>query len=204
MKKILVLVAVATLLAGLLAFGRSRHAAPSKPIASGYTVDFTVVENGELVSRKKRQVKANGDFLEETDHLNADGSVSKHTRLAGTLTGGAQVIDDARKKLTFLGRAGLITAVTEAELRAQKDYNRDDLLLGFKVIVQRSCDEQKRCTEYWVAPELGSDDLKVDIDFGDGHRLTTEAVKVVKGEPSFQIPDYPVEQGSRLANPGRP
>ena len=71
--------------------------------------------------------------------------------------------------------------------------------------MQRTCDEQKCCTEYWVAPELGSDDdLKVDVDFGDGHRLTTKAVNVVKGEPSFQIPDYPVEQGSRLANLGRP
>jgi hypothetical protein len=193
----------ATLLSALLAYSTTRNRRAASPLRSGYTMELTVLEDGKLVSRATRRVKSNGDFLEETDHLNPDGSVSKHTRLAGTSAGGAVMIDDANKRLTYLGRAGLISAVTDAELKNLKGYNREDSLLGFRVIVQRSCDEIKRCTEYWVAPEIGSDNLKVDVDFGDGHRLTKTATSLMLGEPSFGIPDYPSVAGERVANPAK-
>ena len=202
MKKIILVVAIATLLAGVLAFMRTHNASP-KPIASGFTMMMTVVEDGKLIANVRRQVKSNGDFLEETDHLNSNGSISKITRAAGTASQGAVSIDDVNKRLTFFGRAGVIHSVNEADLKALKNYTREDSLLGYRVIVQRNCDSNTRCTEYWVAPELGSDDVKVDI-VDDGHRITKEAVSVVRGEPSFQVPDYPREVSSRLANPGKP
>jgi|SRR5882724_529495 len=201
MRKIILAVAMAALLAGMLAFMRTHHASP-KPIASGFTVYMTVVVDGKLTANVRRQVKSSGDFLEETEHLNADGSVASQTKAAGTASQGAVAID-ANKKLTFFGRAGVIHSVTEAELKALKTYAREDSLLGYRVIVQRNCDPIARCTEYWQAPELGSDDLKVDIVDGD-HRITKEAVTVVKGEPSFQVPDYPTGVSPRLANPGKP
>ncbi|MDX6498622.1 MAG: hypothetical protein QOG23_1882 [Blastocatellia bacterium] len=202
MKKTILAVAVAMLLAGVLAF-RHSHRASTKPITSGFTMTMTVVEDGKLVANVRRQVKANGDFLEETDHLSSDGSVSKRTKLAGTATQGAVRVDDANRTLTYFGRAGLIHGVTETDLKALNGYAREDSLLGYRVVVQRNCDQPHRCTEYWVSPELGSDDLKVDM-VNDGHRLTKEAISVVKGEPSFEVPDYPTKPASRLANPGKP
>ena len=201
MKKVTLAVAIAALLAGLLAFRRSHHTS-AKPIASGYTAVMTVLDDGKLVSNVLRQVKANGEFLEETDHLNPDGSVSKHTKLAGTLTHGAIIIDDANKTLTYVGRAASIHEVTESDLKAL-GYAREDSLLGYRVIVQRRCDAPQRCTEYWVAPELGSDSIKVDL-VNDGHHLTKQAVNIVKGEPSFQVPDYPTQSSSRPLSGGKP
>lgn len=201
MKQLVLMIATASLLAGVLAFRHSHHPA-SNPIASGYTTVMTVLEDGKLVSNVRRQVKSNGEFLEETDHLNPDGSVSKHTKLAGTLTHGAVIIDDTNRTLTYVGRAAAIHDVTETELKAV-GYVREDSLLGYRVIVQRKCDAPQRCTEYWIAPELGSDDLKVDV-VDDGHHLTKQAVSIVKGEPTFQIPDYPTQSSSRTFSEAKP
>lgn len=97
-----------------------------------------------------------------------------------------------------MGRAALVKGVTKAELKAFKDFHREESLLRFRVMVQRTCDQENRCTEYWVAPELGSDNLKVDLDWGDGHRTTKEAVSVVRGEPSFEIPNYPIKRAESV------
>src|SRR5688572_11746886 len=199
MKTVLLMVAVATLFTGVLTFNRgSRKTAHAKPIAAGYTMDLIVRSDGKLTAKGRRYVKANGDFMEETEHLNPDGSIASRSRFAGTSTHGAVSIDDTTRELKYIGRAALVKGVTAAELKAAKDFHREESLLSFRVIVQRTCDQENRCTEYWVAPELGSDNLKVDLDWGDGHRTTKETVSIVRGEPSFEIPNYPIKRAESV------
>lgn len=74
MKTVLLMVTVATLFTGVLTFNRVSHkTAYAKPIAAGYTMDFTVRSDGNLTAKVRRYVKANGDFMEETEQLNPDG-----------------------------------------------------------------------------------------------------------------------------------
>jgi hypothetical protein len=171
-------------------FSRARKAhAERQALASGFTITYQELENGKLVSTVTRQVKANGEFLEDRTLL----SSGKHSKLAGTLAHGAVRIDDAEKKLFYLGDAAIARRVSESELRynAAKSYLRDDSLLGYRVIVTRRCDAQNvQCSEYWQAIELGAQLLKIDETAPDSH-TTKQAVQIVLGEPSFTVPEIP-------------
>lgn len=209
MKRIIIVFGIAALLSGVLAFSRSRLHKVRLPISSGYTMRMQVVDNGKLTANVRRYVKSNGDFLEETDHLNPDGTLVNTTKLIGTDAQGGMFIDDAEQKLRTVGRAGLIRAITDEEIKSLKDYVREDTLLGYRVLVSKHCDssgdnEAKRCTEYWVAPDLGSDDVKVDFETS-GHHVTKTAITITKGEPSFAEPaNYGVAPASHQANPWKP
>ncbi|MDX6497795.1 MAG: hypothetical protein QOG23_1055 [Blastocatellia bacterium] len=198
--KILTVFAIAVLAMGLIVYGRA-HASrgmqaqmqTNQPLKAGYTVQYTVTENNKVVSMVTRSVKSNGEFLESIDYLDADGSCSKRSKLAGTIEQGAVSIDDAHQKLVYVGPAAL-RSFTEAELRASKHFDREDYFLGHKVTVERDCDDGNvQCAEAWRATDLGGEFLKFDIVSNNGNRRTKEATSVRLGEPSFAVPGYPID-----------
>lgn len=195
--KLITIAAFAILSTGLIAYSRS-HIWNSKPIPrplkSGHVIEFSLSENGHVYATSVRYVKSNGEFLEETFYLNSDGSPGKRTKLAGTVDRGAVVIDDEQQKLKQVGRALLMYDMTEDQIRANGFVDLEESLLGYKVIVQRRCDDAtKECAEFWLAPALGGEPLKFDRISADGGKRTQEATRVRLEEPTFTVPNYPLD-----------
>jgi hypothetical protein len=150
-------------------------------------------ENGKSYATCVRYVKSNGEFLADTAYVSPDGAPEKHTKLAGTIEHGAVVIDETNQKLKHAGSAVLLHATTENEIKAL-GFDREESLLGYRVIVQRRClDQNGHCAEYWLAPDLGGAPLKLELVEPDGTRKTEVATRIVLGEPSFVVPNYPVD-----------
>ena len=193
-KKLITITAFAILLTGVIAFSRRHvstvHSHPQLKI--GFTTEFNLTQNGRLYATSVRYTKSNGEFLEDTNYLNPDGSSARHAKLAGTIDHGAVVIDDANQKLKRAGGAILLHDTTEAEIRAKGSVDREELLLGYKVVVQRHCVNQE-CAEFWLAPDLGGAPLKFDVLAANGDRKTQVATSITIGEPSFVVPSYPID-----------
>lgn len=196
--------AVTILLAGVIAFSHSRKS-PRVPLQSGFIINYTFWEHGLLTGVIKRQVKENGEFLEETVYT--DG---KHRSFAGTEDRGAVVVDGVNKKLHYVGGAGIAQHMTMEQTRksAGPYYVRDDALLGYDVVVSERCTENRsHCTIFWEAPELGNNLLRME-ETGDGVvHVLKDAVAVTRGEPGFTVPDYPVDKTrfeQRKAEQGEP
>lgn len=200
-KSILVLAVIVAAIAAAVAVGfvqRHSSAMPYKPIDSGYTVLFTDTANGKPIANVRRLVKSNGDWLQITDKLNPDGTVST-AKVAGTAAFGATGIDDADRKLVSMGHALRVQAVTQ-DLRAAPAFLRDDTVLGMPAVVQGSCTPEGQCTEFWVAPQLSNDIIKV-VRYNNktGDRFVREPISLTFGEPSFAVPtDYPITRSKLL------
>ncbi len=182
---------VAVLLGGVIAFSHSRKSA-KLPLRSGFIINYTFGEHGLLTAVIKRQVKANGEFLEEFIYTNG-----KHTTFAGTEEGGAVVVDGVNKKLNYVGGALIAQGMTMEQTRksAGPYYVRDDVLLGYDVVVSERCTENRdQCTTFWEAPELGNNLLRMEEASDGVVHIVREAVAVTRGEPGFTVPDYPVDK----------
>jgi hypothetical protein len=182
---------VAILLAGVIAFSHSRKLA-GVPLRSGFIINYTFSEHGLITGVIKRQVKQNGEFLEDVTYT--DG---RHTTFAGTENGGAVVVDGANKKLNYVGGALIAQRMTMEQTRksAGPYYVRDDVMLGYDVVVSERCTEDRsQCTTFWEAPELGNNLLRKEEASEGVVHIVREAVAVTLGEPSFTVPDYPVDK----------
>lgn len=192
---------------GVISYSRNHGwTTRSQPqLRTGHTIEYTFTQNGRVYATSIRYVKSNGEFLEDTNYLKADGSSERHAKLAGTIDRGAVIIDDADKKLKQAGRALLLHETTADEIKARGFFDREESLLGYAIVVQRRCtDQNQECAEIWIAPALGGAPLKFDIISADGGRKTQEATSVRLGEPSFVIPDYLVDTSIRdQAQPGQ-
>jgi hypothetical protein len=194
-RKFLTLIAFLVLLTGVVAFTRSRlhRAQRHEDMRTGFTLQSVLSENGNVYATSVRYVKADGQFFVDTTYLNADGSPGRHAKLFGTADRGALVLDNSNKKLDRAGRAVMLHNTSEAELKAL-GFDREAMFLGYRVIVQRQCvDQNQHCAEYWLAPALGGAPLKFDLTDPDGTRRVEEVTRVIIGEPSFAVPDYPVD-----------
>lgn len=194
--KLITVMAFAVLLTGVITYSRSDGwSSRAKPqLRTGHTIEFRITQNGKVFATSVRYTKSNGEFLEDTNYLNPDGSSASHAKLAGTIDRGAVVVDDVNQKLKQAGRAVLLHDTTEAEIRAIGFVDREESLLGYKVLVQRRCvDQNQECAEFWLAPDLGGAPLKFDIISPDGGRKTQEATRITLGEPSFVVPNYPLD-----------
>lgn len=195
--KLITIAACAVLSTGLIAYSRSRlwNTISNPPqLKSGHIIEFILTENSRTYATSVRYVKSNGEFLEEMFYLNPDGSPGKHTKMAGTIDRGAVVIDDEHQKLKQVGRAVLLHDITEDQIRANGFVDREEWLLGYKVIVQRRCDTgTQECAEFWLAPALGGAPLKFDRISPDGGRRTQEATRIRLEEPRFTVPNYPLD-----------
>ena len=215
--KLITLISVGILLTGAFTYARARWHTSRQPgpLATGFTIEFAMTNNGKVFATSTRYVKSNGEFLEDTNYLNPDGSSNRHAKLAGTIAHGAVGIDDVGQKLHYYGNAAITQALMSIEeIRANPHFVREDMVLGQSVFVTNDCigsPAGRRCAEHWQAPGLGNELLKMVI-MDDGIVGTIkEATKLQLGEPSFVVPDYPVDmtryqelQAQRAMPSGKP
>src|SRR5260370_19358806 len=136
--KLVTFIAFAMLLTGVIVYSRSHisNTRSQARLKTGYTIKSNLTHNWTVYAEEVRYVKSNGEFLADTNYLKPDGSFDRNTKLAGTVDHGAVAIDDTNRKLKQEGRAVLLHDTTEAEIKAL-GFDREDSLLGYKVIVQR-------------------------------------------------------------------
>jgi hypothetical protein len=197
--KVMTIMSMLILGIGAFTYGRARWGVlqPPKPFASGFTIEFAITENGNRLATSTRYVRSSGEFLEDTNYLNPDGSSKRHAKLAGTIDHGAVSIDDAAQKLNYAGHAAIPHQARSVEgLKADPHFVREDSWLGQRVYVTNDCIGSlagRRCAESWVARDLGGELLRMVI-LDDGVVVTIkEATSIQFGEPSFVVPDYPVD-----------
>jgi hypothetical protein len=180
----------------------SRHRRANAHTAKG--VPFTLVRNqrffgkgddkGSLRATITTYTRGDGSWKQFTTSYKDDGSVAGTNTIFGITARGVFGVDDDRQKLVFMSPKHHAThEIDEEQFRKGAQFVRDDVVLGFKVLVQRSEDGYH---EFALCPALGGALLKEVSTTSEG-RSVLEAVKIDLGEPSEndfgKIPDYPVD-----------
>jgi len=190
-------ISVVVLLAGVVTYSHVKSKRGRvNGLPAGFTVNYTLTENGKVTCLSSKSVKSDGEFLEDYNYINADGTSNRHTRMAGTLKYGAVFIDDAQQKLKYIGNAALVhpqSDVDELNFKQSPDFKGENTLLGFHVLVSQQCFPDGGCSEFWNAPALGGEALRIVFS---STNVVKEATEVKMGEPSFSVPEYPVDNST--------
>jgi hypothetical protein len=147
-----------------------------------------------LNATRVRYQKSDGSWKESATYYNRDGSARSSTTTLGITGLGVFEINNNSKTLTFLGpKKHSMHVEDEKSLRSDPEYVRDDLVLGFKVMVQHSLSGSD-FDDVYRAPELGGAIVKIVSGSVTGKGYTVIEPKTIeRGEPSesFAVPDYP-------------
>jgi len=145
--------------------------------------------NGDPVLRELTSTfhSATGAFRSVTTYFHQDGSV-RTTSGFNLPDVGLFHLDRDGKKLVFLSSGSQPEEVTEDVLKRRKGFEREETIAGYHTLVFRSNDGE---TEFWVAPALGGDFLKIKEKKNNGV-IVMEAVQVVLAEPDKSVVDVGV------------
>ena len=176
MKKLIAFTALALL---VLIVGIASYSQTHQP-PQGYTLIQNVTEDGRLVGRQIRKVKASGEFYVVEDHFDQNGQWQKRRLFAGDAKHGLVTIDEEHQKLLHPTHTTLQNPLAQGAQEA-------GYIAGYHVL----CSTGLNGVKIYQAPDLNNEVLKTELpDKG----LVFETVEVIHGEPSFTIPDYQVKQ----------
>jgi hypothetical protein len=207
--KLISYLAIVVLILGVVSTGIGvtvRHSHRVETQAAMTTPPFTMRSNQTsfgiggntpyLNATKVRFQKSDGSWKEVTTYYKRDGSVSAiNKQLAITGVGVFEIHDDIQTLVFLSPKKHAMHLESEDDLRKDPEYARDDVVFGYKVIVQHNSPKGTNYDDIYRAPALGGAILKVVFgETGSSGYTVIEPTKIDLGEPSeseFAIPDYP-------------
>jgi hypothetical protein len=163
-------------------------------IKQGFTLQIRITDyradgSGPIISATKtRYQKADGSWEMLTNYPNGRVDVG-----FGQVGRGVFHVDEKNRRLDYL--SGLSPRdVTEESLRATPGFVAEEALLGFKTFhFHSTLEETGESIDSYLCPALQGYPVKVISTSKNGAKNIYEVTQVVLGEPSFVVPNYPVD-----------
>lgn len=180
---------------------RRHQSAQVTPFSMTSTQRYFRVGQNKPVLRAtiKRFQRGDGTWKEITTYYSESGSAEGSAVTVGITDRGVYKVSDEKHKLFFLSPKYHSSHDVSADIMRQNgNFARDDVVLGYPVIVQRTpSGDETGYTEFYLAPSLGGTLLKQQVMHTDGSFSIIEAEEIKLAEPSDaefgSLPDYPVD-----------
>jgi hypothetical protein len=151
--------------------------------------DYRADGSGPIVSATKvRYQKTDGSWKMVTTYPKGRVDVG-----FGQMGRGVFHVDEKNQRLEYL--SGLTARdITEASLRAMPGFVAEETILGFKTFHFHSTSEETgESLDSYLCPALQGYPVKVVSTSKNGAKNIYEVTQVTLGEPSFTVPNYPVD-----------
>jgi hypothetical protein len=136
-----------------------------------------------------RYQKSDGSWRAETTYTN--GRVAVGFAQPGR---GVYNVNEKSQRLDYIsGSSGL--SITEDSLRRDPGFVGEETILGFKTLHIHAESELKAgdYTDFYMCPALQGYPLRAVSGSKSGSKTVFEVTRVILGEPSFTVPNYPVD-----------
>jgi hypothetical protein len=144
-----------------------------------------------LTANKVRYQKGDGSWKLETTYSNGrkDDGFGQPAR-------GVFHVDEKNRRLDYLSESG-VYAPTEEQLRNNPGFVGEEVILGYKTFHIHTVSEinSDDYVDSYVCLALQGYPIKSVSGSKNGFKTVFETTKVILGEPSFQVPAYPVDMG---------
>lgn len=142
-----------------------------------------------IVETTVRYQKSDGSWRKETTYSNGRRDVG-----FGQVGRGVFHVNEKDRRLDYL--SGMSERnVSEDELRGNPAFVGEETILGYQTFHLRS-ESQLTPGDYsdsYLCPALQGFPLRIVWSTAKGSKTVFEATKVILGEPSFTVPDYPID-----------
>ena len=167
-------------------------------MSSTYQIFKVGVSKPLLNARIKRLQRSDGTWKEMTTYYSESGATEGQTTILGITGRGVFKINDEKQRLFFLSpKYHAVHEVNAEQMRSSGQFVRDDVLLGYPVVVQRTPGGDGGFTEFFLAPSLGGTLLREMDRNRDGSFALIDADEITLGEPTDAdfgpVPNYVVD-----------
>lgn len=168
--------------------------APHSESKQGFTLHIAITDyrsdgSGPILNATKvRYHKGDGSWKMETTYPNGRVDVG-----FGQMGRGVFHVDEKNNRLDYV--SGLSARdVTEDSRRERQGYVGEETILGYKTLHFHSVSEETgESLDSYLCPALQGYPVKVVSTSKNGAKNIYEVTQVTLGEPSFTVPDYPVD-----------
>lgn len=198
----------------MVSLGFWKHDAPknsSQPIRARITYNqvYTAADGSRALHAVINRTQVGRDWKEVQTYYDAEGRMSRISRLYAVDERGLVKVDEAKKQLSFISphHAEHKFPFSEIYVKADPSFIGEGKVLGYRTLVLRDKQNNGGFTEEHLAPALDGIALKHVFNAGS-YSTTIEATSVEMGAPSAtdmaaEIPDYPVVKKEPVASKGK-
>jgi hypothetical protein len=165
------------------------HSARSKQGFTLHIVQSVYPKTGAaplMIASSVRYQKSDGSWRKETTYQDGRNAVGFAQPGRGVF-----FVDEKNRTLQRLSGSSE-HGMNETELRGDPTFVGEELILGYKTFHLHSVSNSGESTDSYICPALQGYPLKLISD-SNGAKTVFEVTQVVLGEPSFTLPDYPVD-----------
>ena len=168
---------------------RAHHAQSKQGFTLRITQTAYPADHAAIVSATKiRYQKADGNWRMETTYANGRLDVG-----FGQLGRGVFHVNEKNQRLDYLSEASA-RDVTEDSLRKMQGFVGEEMILGFKTFhIHSDAPESGQYVDSYICPALQGYPLRIVSGDLKGNKTVFETNQVILGEPSFTVPNYPVD-----------